>query len=142
MVSQSVLTVAEVNERLPLVRLIVRDIISLHADVASRRSRLNDIRDRYPSKGSSVYEDEVLQMEDELLQDESRLQGFVGELSQLGGVLVSPEAGVVDFSGEIDGDRVWFCWREGDQSLAFWHAGPCGESDRLPLDTVLCEAGE
>ena len=137
MVSEAVLTVSEVNDRLPLVQSIVRDIVELHADVTSRRERLAVLRDRHPAGGSSIYEEEVRQMEDELTEDELRLEGYTDELHQLGGVLTDPVAGVVDFASYLGGDRVYLCWHSGEDVVGYWHSGPCQTSTRIPLCHVL-----
>ncbi len=137
MVSEAVLTVAEVNNRLPLVSLIVRDIVQLHGDVASRRERLGLLRERHPAGGSSVYEDEVQQMEEELTRDELLLETYTDELEQLGGMMTDPVIGVVDFASDLSGDRVNLCWRAGEQEVAFWHSGPCQSSTRIPLGHAL-----
>ncbi|MFN8707936.1 MAG: DUF2203 domain-containing protein [Planctomyces sp.] len=136
MVAEDFLTVDEVNERLPLVRSIVRDVVELHSDIADRRERLASIRQRHPSSSSSsasVYEEEVRQMEEELLRDEKRLEGYSEELLEIGGVLSDAATGTVDFPGESGGDRLWLCWRFDEPVVMYWHSGACGESERLPL---------
>ncbi|MFM7919549.1 MAG: hypothetical protein ACKPJJ_04940, partial [Planctomycetaceae bacterium] len=42
------LSVNDVNARLPLVRSIVRDVMGLHRDLSERRVRLRELRERYP----------------------------------------------------------------------------------------------
>ena len=132
---ETVLTVEEVNQRLPLVRTIVRDIIELHQDIATRKQRLSALRERHPASagGDSVYEQEVLQMETELARDEERLGLFVEELNQVGGQLTDGSSGTVDFPGDVGGERVSFCWRSGEPEVLFWHAGDCGKSARVSL---------
>ena len=130
------LSIEQVNQRLPLVAVIVRDIVSLHVDILSRKSRLKTIhRRRRGSSGSvNVYEEEVHQMEAELIQDEQRLEGFTAELLAIGGHLTDPALGAVEFASELSGrDPVWLCWRPGDEFIQFWHAGSCGDSERIPL---------
>ena len=132
---ETLLTADEVNQRLPLVKSIVKDIVDLHADIAFRKQRLMSLRERHPAAKSvdSVYEQEVLQMESELRQDEARLDVFSQELLQIGGTLTNPSKGRVDFPGDLDGERVYFCWQSGEQEVSFWHADVCGESDRVSL---------
>ena len=132
---ESLLTVDEVNCRLPLVRSIVRDIIDLHSDISQRQQRLKSLRERHPASTSadSVYEQEVKQMEDELSQDEARLQDFSHELHQIGGVLTDAASGRVDFPGELAGERVFFCWKSGEADILFWHSGDCNGLNRTSL---------
>ncbi|MFN9720896.1 MAG: DUF2203 domain-containing protein [Planctomycetota bacterium] len=132
---ETVLTIDEVNQRLPLVKAIVKDIVGLHSDLELRKQRLGSLRERHPASknADSVYEQEVRQMEEELSADESRLQHFSEELLQIGGILRDARAGRVDFPGELSGERVSFCWQVGEEELQYWHAGDCGESSRVSL---------
>ena len=56
----------EANLRLPLVRAIVKDIVTLFSDLHDRRERLNELRTR---SEHSEYRDEVEAMERELEAD-------------------------------------------------------------------------
>ena len=144
MVAEDLLTIEEVQERLPLVRSIVRDVVELHSDISMRRERLASIRQRHPSpaNSTSIYEEEVRQMEEELIRDEQRLEGYSDELLSIGGVLADAATGTVDFPSESGGDRLWLCWRFDEPVVMYWHAGPCGESERLPLcHERVCEDG-
>ena len=106
MVAEELLAIAEVNERLPLVRCIVRDIVRLHADVESRRRRFESMPrrgERHPAAESataSAYEEEVRQQQDELIRDCERLSEYSRELQQVGGILGDAESGSVDFPFE------------------------------------------
>lgn len=129
------LTAKEVNQRLPLVRAIVRDIVSLSSDVTERKSRLGDLRRSYPpgDRAVSSFEEEVRQMESELQRDERRLAEYQAELSRVGGVLTCAVTGTVDFASEFDGGRIWLCWRLGEPEVMYWHQFDCG-NDRMLLD--------
>lgn len=135
MVARRILTLAQVNERLPLVSAIVRDIVALYADITSRRARLDTFRNRRPSASgqTSLYEEEVQQMEDELRRDENRLDEYTQELNEIGGLISDPARGRVDFFSELSGDPAWLCWQPGEPQVMFWHAGPCGDAERIPL---------
>ena len=140
---ETVLTIEAVNQRLPLVRTIVRDIMELHRDIAVRKQRLSSLRERHPASGGddSVYEQEVLQMEGELLHDEVRLDEFAQELHQIGGTLTDAQSGTVDFPGDMDGERVWLCWRSDEPEALYWHSGDCGKSARVSLYHELSSGG-
>lgn len=138
-----VLTVDDVNLRLPLVRSIVRDIMQLDADLSVRRQRLRELRLRHPAKAQAdpVYEAEVGAMELELQRDEVRLTGFCDELRQIGGELTNASRGIVDFPAEHDGERIALCWRYDEAELMAWHATACDASSRLPLELLPEDSG-
>ncbi|MEY3174855.1 MAG: hypothetical protein RLZZ436_2769 [Planctomycetota bacterium] len=128
------LTTAEVNARLPLVRSIVRDALELHRDLQWRSERLQSLRERYPaSQDDSVYEQEVEQYEKELVCDQQRFDELLLELKQIGGILTDPNQGTVDFPGMLEGRRIMFCWRPDETEVCHWHAGPCSQTARQPL---------
>ncbi len=61
------------------------------------------------------------------------LKAEVERLAQEGIMLRDPEKGLVDFPGERDGDRVYLCWRVGEERVAHWHPLDTGFSGRRPL---------
>ena len=132
------LTVDEVNQRLPLVRSIVRDIVDLHTDLTQRKERLLSLRERHPASptADSVYEQEVQQMEAEMSRDEVTLGKYSQELQQIGGELTDAATGTVDFPGDVDGERISFCWRFDEPEILFWHSDDCGGGERMSLCEV------
>jgi len=48
-------------------------------------------------------------------------------------LLRDPETGLVDFPAERDGQRVFLCWRLGEERVAHWHPLDSGFSSRRPL---------
>jgi hypothetical protein len=141
---ESALSVDDVNSRLPLVRSIVKDIVELSSDLTFRRERLAALRLRHPAAKSrdSVYEQEVVQMESEVARDEERLQSFSAELQTVGGILTDGLTGRVDFPGDLSGERVFFCWQQGEPEIQYWHSGDCGPDQRIPLLPSIIGPGQ
>ena len=140
-VEKKYFTVEEANQRLPLVRAIVEDIVHLYRDVHERRQRL--IRVRQLPGGTdrderSVYGEELRQIEQEIDKDISRLQDFVDELKDIGGVLKDPAIGLVDFRTLMDGREAYLCWQLGENEISYWHELDAGYQGRQPIfDTLL-----
>ncbi len=61
------------------------------------------------------------------------LKAEVEHLAAMGVVLRDPETGLVDFLGEVDGRRVWLCWRVGEERVAHYHELGSGFAGRKPL---------
>lgn len=142
-------TVAEANQRLPLVRAIVGDIVRLYNDVHERRERLAKLRQlpgSHKRDTSTPHGEELQQMEDDLDRDIEKLQGFVDELEQLGVELKDPVIGLIDFRTKIDGREAYLCWKLGEGEIAWWHDLNSGYKGRQSLlETSLSggdEAGE
>lgn len=126
-------SVAEANQRLPLVRAIVGDIVSLFADVQERRERLTTLvqRDGTGAKRqASPYTEELEQMDAEIRSDIERLNGFAHELAELGVELKDPNIGLCDFPTIVDDQEACLCWKLGEPSVDFWHDLKSGFSGR------------
>ena len=91
----------EAHKALPLVTSIVRDIVELNTDLEERRERLGELRvaRKGPKQRAETdpYEEEFRQMENDLISDDGRLQGYRTELSELGIELRDPRKGTVEF---------------------------------------------
>ena len=123
----------EANLRLPLVRAIVKDIVTLFTDLHDRRERLNELRTR---SEHSEYRDEVEAMESELETDIETLDAFVAELSDLGAELKDPLTGLVDFRTLVDDREAYLCWKFDEDQIGWWHELDGGFSGRRPVSEL------
>jgi len=132
----SQLTVDEANQRLPLVRAIVRDAVDLKHDVLARQDRLLELRERYPDEDNdgSPYSEEVLQMEESLEADEIRLDEFNAELQQIGAHLMNAESGLVEFQSSLGADAVRLSWMYDEPAVSFWRSADDEPAERRPLE--------
>ncbi|MEZ6061854.1 MAG: DUF2203 family protein [Planctomycetaceae bacterium] len=130
-----ILTVQQVNQRLPLVRAIVRDVVGLKADVVERQSRLQELRDLHPVSESeqTPWAEEVTAMQDGLAEDELRLIVFESELEDVGGILADARVGLVEFASEIDGRSVVLSWLPGESEVSYWRELSDAITERRPL---------
>jgi len=131
-------TPEEANQTLPLVKVIVSDIVSLYREIRDRRDRLAAITGNNPQQQSrdDVYSEEIDAMESSIYQDIERLQEFIAELTRLGIDLKDPQIGLIDFPGLLDGREICLCWKQGEDSVAFWHEVEAGYDGRQPLDML------
>ena len=54
-------------------------------------------------------------------------------LAERGILLRDPNTGLVDFPAERDGERVFLCWRLGEDRVGWFHDAQAGFSGRKPL---------
>lgn len=115
---------------LPLVRRIVEDAVRDYVrwedrvrefEVASLRSTV----DR-PDQLAVALEADVQRLAE-------ALEGYVGEIRELGVEIKSLESGIVDFPGEMEGRSVCLCWSIGEERVSHWHEREAGFAGRLPL---------
>ena len=143
--TEKVFSVEEANATLPLVRAIISDLANLSGDLVERRSRLEHLLSGREAEEGDPYAEELAQIQEELEREISKLQEYVNELRVLG---VEPKNGpdgvidLVDFPAEIEGRRVYLCWRLGEPEVSFWHDIETGFAGREALPTAsVADAG-
>ena len=122
------------NAALPLVRQIVTDVV-LH------QGRLADLVTTYQTKKREPDASQVVLNETrmEMAAVSAQRDACVAELVDLGLEVKDATTGLVDFPGELDGGRVFFCWRLGEERVEFFHSETEGFSGRRPIP-VPCHA--
>ena len=70
----------------------------------------------------------------EMTEAMNRLEGEVRKLEELGCVLRDMSLGLVDFPAVRLGERVWLCWKLGEDHVNFWHSRQEGYAGRKPVE--------
>ena len=130
-VPQRHFTLDEANRTLPLVRRIVADITSLHP-------QWRDLVQRYelvaaqarPDWGESAEQIGLRQQIDAVAR---QINDYLVELDEVGCEFKGFEQGLVDFRGELDGREVYWCWKQGEDSIEHYHEIEAGFAGRRRL---------
>jgi len=116
---------------LPLVRRIAQDIVDQYSrwreTVTAFEVAAAGAQSTLPGEAES------LQREAQALAKE--IDRYLEELAELGVEAKGLDLGLVDFPGEIDGRRVYLCWRVGEPTVQYWHEIEDGFSGRQPLQS-------
>ena len=72
--------------------------------------------------------------DEEMTKAMNRLEGEVRKLEELGCVLKDASLGLVDFPAVRLGERVWLCWKLGEDHVGFWHTRHEGYTGRKPVE--------
>jgi len=70
----------------------------------------------------------------EMTEAMNRLENEVRKFEELGCVLRDMSLGLVDFPAVRLGERVWLCWRVGEDHVSFWHSRHEGYAGRKPVE--------
>lgn len=126
-------TVDEANRTLPLVSRIVDDLVRCHHSWEDkvREFELATVGSS-PDKPDAMAE--LLQLETQRLAVE--IEGYVSELSDLGVVCKGMDTGLVDFPGEHEGKRVFYCWMLGEPRVQYWHEVDAGFVGRQKIEAL------
>jgi hypothetical protein len=124
-------TPAQANSTLPLVRKIVKDIVTLFPQWKDRVETFavhaaNASADRPDPQADAVAK--------EVQRYAAEIDACLRELAALGVEYKQPlDGGLVDFPGEIDGREVWLCWRYDEPAVEHWHELEAGFAGRQPI---------
>jgi len=132
-----ILSVVDVNNRLPLVKRIVRDIRAVHRERKNSERRFSYFRNCLRKVRSREVEETVAKIRSELGSLDRDLEELRREIASLGGILKDSERGWVDFFSERDNRLIFLCWRPGEREVLYWHEIDKDHSDedlsRYPL---------
>jgi hypothetical protein len=133
-------TVEQANCMLPLVRRIVEDIVREHRRWQEKILELELVTSaaaRVVVNGEPAAaepsEERAAALERDAMAIARDIDTFERELEELDIVLKDRRLGLVDFPGELDGRRVWLCWRLGEPAVQYWHDLDAGYAGRQPL---------
>jgi hypothetical protein len=115
-------TPVQANRTLPLVKRVVGDLLD-------KGRELRDLA-RRPNESGSVERAPVLERE---------VRELLTELERIGCSYKDWgfEHGLVDFPGEIDGERVLLCWRSDEEEVSWYHLPETGFAGRRPIPERL-----
>jgi hypothetical protein len=124
-------TLDEALTLLPTVRQLISEIqeakraLDLHSAEVERLLGL--------TSGNGHLAAEVARARAEAQVAAIKLEELMTELDSLGVQLKGIEDGLVDFPSEREGRIVLLCWRQGEETIAWWHDEDTGFAGRQPL---------
>jgi hypothetical protein len=121
-------TVEQANRMLPLVRRIVEDLVVAYGKWQQAVGQFE------MASNANASDAEQFQRETERLAHE--IDGYLGELGELGVEFKGFEQGIIDFPSELDGRPIYLCWKLGERVVAHWHDVDAGFSGRRQLEVV------
>ena len=130
-----IFTVVEADRALSLVRRVVRDLMAeypLWRDAVARYELLTA-----SARGDEGEHSELRQTREEVTARAERINGFLGELEQIGCVFKGFEAGLVDFYSLREDRLVFLCWKVDEERITHWHEIETGFSGRQPIDAQI-----
>jgi hypothetical protein len=76
---------------------------------------------------------DVASTRESLQREGARLESLIAELDATGAELKGIDEGLIDFRSEREGRTVYLCWRQGEETIAYWHELDTGFAGRQPL---------
>ena len=131
-------TLPDANRTLPLVKRIVADIMSVYPQWKDLVAQYELIAAQArPEWGESPQQ---LDLKAQIDVMAAKINGFLGELAQIGCEFKDFDKGLVDFHGRLEEREILWCWKFGEERITFWHELEAGFNGRQPLPEVLSGA--
>lgn len=83
----------------------------------------------YPDCGTFSVEEDTRLIEEDL----AAIRQEIDSLTELGCIVRNLDNGSVDFLGRQGGELVFFCWRQGEEKISYFHGIREDFSDRVKL---------
>jgi hypothetical protein len=115
------LTLAEARALLPEMLAAARQVLAVRADAVELGT---DLANGVPSKLGGLPELKGL---------EARLHSALDWFGEHGLHLRGWAPLLVDLPGDLDGQKVSWCWLEGEEELTWYHREDCGFAARRPV---------
>jgi hypothetical protein len=134
-VSHKLFTLADANRTLPLVKRIVQDIMAVYPQWKDLVAQYELVASKArPDWGESP---EQLDLKARIDTVAGKINGFLGELEQIGCEFKGFDEGLVDFHGVLNDHEILWCWKAGEERITHWHELDAGFAGRQPLPEVL-----
>lgn len=112
-------TPAEARNTLPLVKKIVKDILSTGREMRLIAEEVNGEVENNP----------------QIKKLAGEIEGFMSELEEIGCYFKdwNFSIGLVDFPALIDGKEVFLCWKSDEEEIQYYHSIESGFTGRKPI---------
>lgn len=137
--SPPVFTLEAVNALLPRLRALMERQMGRRSEIELRLEKLAKLLGTAPN---NIQVDDgdpppVRDLKQDLADHVNRYQSAWSELEEMGAVLKDPRSGLVDFYGQVDGKRVWLCWKYGEDAVTHYHGLHEGFSGRKAIEPAM-----
>lgn len=125
-------TRAEAEATLETIRADVEAMREAQRDLRAVKADLNAVNRLHLNNGhlGDAHQRSLRRRQRRLGEEMSRL---ISTIHGTGAVIKGIDDGLVDFPGEIDDVRGYWCWKSGEDAIAWWHPRGTGFADRRPL---------
>jgi len=129
-----IFSVEEANNALPKIKKILSELRHLRETIESKKVEMDLLEIVGVSKKDSVSQKTGMSKEMEMLNQLAvTFNRHLETLENLGCQVKDLNQGLVDFFTVRDGKLAYLCWKEGENTIQFWHSLEGGFRGRKPL---------
>ena len=131
-----VFTLEEANQMLPTVRGVLQSLRSRQHEIRriEEKRAVEELSWLQPDGTvSPKAQEEVARLDELMRQAVEAFEEALERLNATGAQLKDLEEGLVDFFAERGDERVYLCWKDGEEQIRFWHDLESGFAGRKPI---------
>jgi hypothetical protein len=137
--SPHVFTLEEANALVPRLNALIGAQMERRTLI---EQRLEELAKKLGAVPEAIHVDEsdpteVRELKRELIARVEEYQSAWREVEDLGAVLKDARLGLLDFYGQVDGQRVWLCWRYGEDAVRHYHSLDEGFAGRKRIEPTM-----
>lgn len=121
-----VFTLREARETLIKIKPIVEDIREKKGELARLYEELMEQDDEL----------EQMYLKTKIKELEFQIKRHLARIEELGGVIKGLDPILIDFLSEHEGRYIWLCWKEGEETIMYWHELNAGFAGRRPVQEL------
>lgn len=126
-------TVEEARALLPRIIPILAELRAVAVTVREQMTAMAAQQKVVPGNGHLAADPFVDEKANPHQDEHDRWEACLRELTEMGIEVKDPEAGLIDFYHERDGEVVFLCYRHGETDIVYWHTLDGGFAGRQPL---------
>lgn len=128
-----IFSVEEANQFIPKLKRLLRELRDLRDEIESKKVEMDLLEIvGSVSRPGGAEESMPKEMED-LNQMAGEFNKRLEELEDIGCHVKDLDQGLVDFFSVRDGHLIYLCWKEGEDSIQYWHTLDGGFKGRQTL---------
>lgn len=131
------ISIEDANRMLPLLRQIVRDIMTNWELIIHKRTELETLEKGAGSvevmTSPREREDRLQAVKQELNVLIDRINAYIQEVEELGCFVEEFKRGIINFPSLHSGRKVFLCWKPDEGTVSHWHELDEGFNDRTRI---------
>ena len=131
--SPRLFTLDEARAVLADVRAVVERLVESRADQLAATARFVELRAAAAGNGHAGERERAAEAVQAAEEAGGRIEAALAELADIGVVVKSIDAGLVDFPSLRKGEEVYLCWQLGEDDIRFYHGLADGFAGRKPI---------
>lgn len=132
-------TLKEANYLLPQIKALVEEIAEKRESININMTKYEEILEKHESEVDQL---EVMYLKTTIYLENRELKELIEVIEGFGVFVKSLDPVIVDFPAENEGEEIFLCWKEDEDSILYWHGKYEGFNGRKPVSFLKTNSGK